>query len=124
LRLLVLAASVALAGSGLTAQTQARGEHTTNRFTEDFDLVVPASDSCTGEEVHIFGPIDVTEQTAVDSDGGLHVALQFTPHLTAVGLTSGLRYRAVGPAHVTTEVNGSSSEVTAFFDDVRGGCRG
>jgi hypothetical protein len=92
----ILAAIVAI------SPAYAQGAHTTDRFTEDFDLVVPPSDNCTGEVVHIYGPIDVTVQTTTDRQGQTHVTTHYTPHLTAIGLTSGTRYLAVGPTQVVS----------------------
>ena len=80
----------------------AAGGHTTDRFTEDFDFVVPAAESCTGEDVHIYGPIDVVVQTTTDGKGNTHLVQHYTPHLTAVGLTSGTSYLALGPTQVVS----------------------
>jgi hypothetical protein len=80
----------------------AQSTHSTDRFTEDFDLVVPASEGCTGEDVHVYGPIDVTVQTTTDAKGNTHLVTHYTPHLTAVGLTSGTRYLAVGPTQIVS----------------------
>ena len=80
----------------------AQGRHTTDRFTEDFDFVVPADDGCTGEAVHVYGPIDVTVQTTTDKNGATHVVTHYTPRLTAVGLSSGTRYLAVGPTQIVS----------------------
>jgi hypothetical protein len=76
--------------------------HTTERFTENFDFVVPASESCTGEDVHIYGPIDVVVQTTTDAKGNTHLVQHYTPHLTGVGLTSGMSYLALGPTQVVS----------------------
>ena len=80
----------------------AKGGHTTERFTEDFDFVVPVSEGCTGEEVHVYGPIDVVVQTTTDAQGNTHLVTHYSPHLTAVGLTSGTRYLAVGPTQIVS----------------------
>jgi len=84
------------------APVYAQGGHSTDRFTEDFAFVVPADDGCTGEAVQVYGPIDVTVQTTTDKNGATHVVTHYTPHLTAVGLSSGTRYLALGPTQIVS----------------------
>src|SRR5690348_7250599 len=76
----------------------AQGQHTTQKTVENFNLTIP---SCSGEQVRVSGPIDVDVQTTVNPNGST-IVMQFTPHLTAIGLTSGMSYIAVGPAKITT----------------------
>ena len=85
-------------------------QHTTQRSVENFDLTIP---SCSGEQVHVFGPIDIDTQTTINSTGTT-TSMHFTPHLTAIGLTSGLEYVAVGPAQITTHTSASGASVTSF----------
>jgi hypothetical protein len=97
----------------------AQGNHTKDVIVEDFDIVVPAAESCSGEDVHIFGTLDITIQTTTDSRGGLHVVFHLTPHLTGVGLSTGLEYNAVGPTQFVTFVDGTGPRVTAAVNVVR-----
>ena len=80
----------------------ARASHSTERFTEPFDFVIPASEGCTGEDVYVYGTIDVVVQTTTDAKGNTHLVTHYTPHLTAVGLTTGKRYLAVGPTQIVS----------------------
>ena len=97
----------------------AQDNHTTDRFTDYLDLVVPASDSCSGEDVYIFGPLEGMAQTTTDSGGGIHVVIHFTPHVTAIGLTSGVTYRAVGPAQIVMDMGGGDQSVFSLVDIIR-----
>ena len=109
---LAVAAALVTAGA-LSSTAYAQASHEAQRFTEDFETVVPASDSCSGEDVHVYGTVEATVQTSVTGAGDVHVTMQFTPHLTAAGLTTGLTYRAVGPAHLTSYDAGAPSVFTA-----------
>src|SRR5260221_11056372 len=86
-----------------TAQT-----HTTQKAVEVFDLTIP---SCSGEPVHIFGTIDVDVQTTVNKNGST-ISAHFTPHLTAIGLVSGLSYIAVGPASEVAHTGAAGGTAT------------
>jgi hypothetical protein len=97
-----MAAMVALLAALAITPVYAQGGHSTDRFTEDFDFVIPADEGCTGEAVHVYGPIDVTVQTTTDKNGATHLATHYTPHLTALGLSSGTRYLAVGPTQIVS----------------------
>lgn len=113
-RLLTLLTIFALALTLLTLQpgASAQGDnHTTERFTENLDIVIPASDGCSGEDVHVYGPLAGMIQTTTDAQGGTHVELHYTPYLTAVGLTSGLKYQAKGPGQYHTNLTQSSAYV-------------
>ncbi len=94
--LLLTVAILATAGSAA-----AQGTHTTQTVIEPFDIIVPAADNCSGEDVHVFGVILDTFQTTVDARGGVHLSLQFVPVLTGEGLTTGQIYLPKGPAHAT-----------------------
>ena len=111
LLLVVLATTVLLAGLMRPMPVQAQANHTTTRSTEDLDIVIPASDSCSGEDVHVFGLLDVIVQAATDSNGGIHLTTHVTPHLTAIGVASGLRYRTAGPFQAVTNTNGTGQSV-------------
>jgi len=113
----ILAAMLVVAG--LMIPIHAQDNHTTERFTDDFDLVLPASDSCSGEDVYIVGPLEGMAQTTTDSGGGIHVVIHFTPHVTAIGLTSGLAYRVVGPAQIVMDMSGPDQNVFALVDIIR-----
>ena len=108
-----------LVAAGLLMPVQAQGNHTTERFTDYLDIVVPASDSCSGEDVHIFGPLEGIAQTTTNPGGGTHTVIHFTPHVTAIGLTSGATYRAVGPAQIVTNMSGPGQSVFALVDIIR-----
>lgn len=108
-----------LAGSlvfGLLAPATLLGApaiHTKDVVVEDFDIVVPAAEGCSGEDVHIFGTLDIIVQTTTDSRGGLHAAFHLTPHLTGVGVSTGLEYIPVGPTQFVALVDGTAPSVTA-----------
>jgi hypothetical protein len=102
-RAIVVTCAIALFLSALAVSPVfAQGGHTTERFTEDFDFVVPVNEGCTGEAVHVYGPIDVIVQTTTDAKGRTHLTTHYSPHLTAVGLTTGKRYLAVGPTQIVS----------------------
>jgi hypothetical protein len=107
-----------LAGSAQPTVVRAQAAHTTERFTEPFDTIVSASDGCTGEDVHVFGPVDGIIQTTTDGRGGFHFEAHFTPHLSAIGLSSGLEYHAQGPARVVT-FDGPLPSVVSLTDVIR-----
>jgi len=113
-----LAAILMIAGS-MSSPTWAQNTHTTERFTDYLDIVIPASDSCSGEDVHIYGPLDGLAQTTIDDRGGIHSTLHFTPHVTAIGLISGDTYRAVGPAQIVMNISGPNQTVFALVDIIR-----
>lgn len=93
--------------------------HTKTTFVEPFDLVIPAADGCSGEDVHVFGDLDITVQTTTDSSGGLHTEVHLVPQLTGVGLSTGLEYIAVGPTHVVTFINGTGASVLSGVNITR-----
>jgi hypothetical protein len=97
----------------------AQGNHTTVHTVEDFDVVVPAAFTCTGEAVHVYGPINETIQTTLNSSGGATVVLHFTPHLQAVGVDSGNSYIAVGPSTEVTHTGPAGATVTTFVNITR-----
>ena len=113
----ILATMLVVVGS--MVPTRAQDNHTTERFTDYLDLVVPASDSCSGEDVYIFGPLEGLAQTTTDASGGIHTVIHFTPHVTAIGLTSGEKYTAVGPAQIVTNISGDGQNVFALVDIIR-----
>jgi hypothetical protein len=108
-----------LAGSlvfGLLAPAALLGApaiHTKDVIVEDFDIVVTAAEGCSGEDVHIFGTLDIIVQTTTDSRGGLHVSFHLTPHLTGEGLSTGLEYIPVGPTQFVNFVDGTAPSVSA-----------
>ena len=116
--LLRLAAILMIAGS-MSSPTGAQDTHTTERFTDYLDIIVPASDSCSGEDGHIFGPLEGIAQTTTDVFGGIHSIIHFTPHVTAIGLTSGDTYRAVGPANIVTNIGAPNETVFGLVDIIR-----
>jgi hypothetical protein len=118
-RLLLLAGSLVLGAMASATLFGAQGNHTKDVIVEDFDIVVPAAEGCSGEDVHIFGTLDITIQTTTDSRGGLHVVFHLTPHLTGVGLSTGLEYNAVGPTQFVTFVDGTGPRVTAAVNVIR-----
>jgi hypothetical protein len=97
----------------------APGNHTKDVFVENFDIVVPAAEGCSGEDVHVFGTLDLTLQTTTDGRGGLHVVFHLTPHLTGVGLSTGLEYNAVGPTQTVDFVDGTGPRVTVAVNVIR-----
>jgi hypothetical protein len=94
---LTFAATFAMGGV-LSPAAYAQATHQTQHVTETFDAVVA---SCSGEDVQLSGTIEDVFQTTIDPNGGVHIVMQFTPQLTAIGLSSGTTYQAVGPAHIT-----------------------
>jgi hypothetical protein len=104
---------------GSIASAAAQATHTTDTFVEPFDFVVTAAESCTGEDVHIFGIIEVLIQTTTDAKGGTHVSMQFVPFLTGEGLTSGLIYLPKGPLHSTDIVAPSGANVFSLTNVIR-----
>jgi hypothetical protein len=115
--LLRLAATLLIAGSMVPIRAQ--DTHTTETFTDYLDLVIPASDSCSGEDVYIFGPLEGIAQATIDASGGIHSIVHFTPHVTAIGLTSGDTYRAVGPAQIVMNMSGPYQTMLALVDIIR-----
>ncbi len=113
--LAVLAVLGLLSPRGLLA---ASPNHTKDTFVEDFDIVVPADEGCSGEDVHIFGTLDVTIQTTIDTKGKLHVAFHLTPHLTGEGLLTGLEYIPVGPANTIDLVDANGTRVSKLVNIV------
>jgi hypothetical protein len=118
-RLLWLAGSLVLGVLAPATLFGAPAVHTKDIVVEDFDIVVPAAEGCSGEDVHIFGTLDLIVQTTTDSRGGLHVVFHLTPHLTGVGLSTGLEYNAVGPTQIVTFVDGAGPRVTAAVNVIR-----
>jgi len=96
-----------------------QGNHTKDVFVENFDIVVPAAEGCSGEDVHVFGTLDLILQTTTDGRGGLHVVFHLTPHLTGVGLSTGLEYNAVGPTQTVDFIDGTGPRVTVGVNVIR-----
>lgn len=90
--------------------------HTRDSIVENLDIVVPADEGCSGEDVHIFGTLDGVLQTTTDSRGRLHVVFHLTPHLEAVGVSTGLEYRAVGPIQTVDFVDGTAPRVSILVN--------
>ena len=118
-RLLLLVGSLVLGALAPTPLFGAPGNHTKDVIVENFDIVIPAAEGCSGEDVHVFGTLDIIIQTTTDSRGGLHVVFHLTPHLTGVGLSTGLEYNAVGPTQIVTFVDGTGPRVTAAVNVIR-----
>ena len=118
-RLLLLAVSLVLGALVPATLFGAPGNHAKDVIVEDFDIVVPASEGCSGEDVHVFGTLDLIIQTTTDSHGGLHVVFHLTPHLTGVGLSTGLEYNAVGPTQTVDFVDGTGPRVTVAVNVIR-----
>ena len=112
-RLLWLAGSLVLCTMAPATLFGAPGNHTKDVIVEDLDIVIPVPESCSGEDVHVFGTLDIIIQTTTDPRGGLHVVFHLTPHLTGVGLSTGLEYSAVGPTQSVTFVDGIGLRVAA-----------
>ncbi|HKC65664.1 MAG TPA: hypothetical protein VKB86_18630 [Pyrinomonadaceae bacterium] len=112
-RLLALSTifAVALALLTIPRTASAYDNHSTEYFTENLDIVIPASDGCSGEDVHVYGPLAGMIQTTTDAQGGTHIELHYTPYVNAVGLTSGLKYQAKGPGQYHTNLTQSSAYV-------------
>src|SRR6476661_8447407 len=111
-----LAVSIALAVLSPSGLSAASPNHAKDTFVENFDIVVPADEGCSGEDVHIFGTLDGVIQTTTDSRGGLHISFHLVPHLSAVGLSTGLEYRAVGPLHTIDFIDGSGPRVSGLVN--------
>ena len=82
-------------------------------FVEPFDVFVSAAESCTGEEVHIFGTLDIHIQTNTDGKGNTHVMFHLTPHLIGIGLTSGDTYNPTGPSNTNDYIDGNGPRVSS-----------
>ena|SRR5438105_4575250 len=90
--------------------------HTKGSIVENLDIVVPAEEGCSGEDVHIFGTLDGVLQTTTDARGRIHVVFHLTPHLEAVGVVTGLEYRAVGPIQTVDFVDGDGPRVSILVN--------
>jgi hypothetical protein len=117
--LLLLAGSLVLGVLAPATLFGAPGNHTKDVIVLDFDIVVPAAEGCSGEDVHVFGTLDLIIQTTSDSRGGLHVVFHLTPHLTGVGLSTGLEYNAVGPTQTVDFVDGTGPRVSALINVIQ-----
>ena len=117
--LLLLAGSLVLGALAPATLFGAPGNHAKDVIVEDFDIVVPAAEGCSGEDVHVFGTLDITIQTATDSRGGLHAVFHLTPHLTGVGLSTGLEYNAVGPTQFVTFLDATGPRVSAAVNVIQ-----
>jgi hypothetical protein len=102
-----LALVVTVAGGGLTVPfaVQANDSHKMERFTMPYEETVPAPFTCSGEDVHIYGDIELMAQTTTNSNGDVHAVFHVTPHLAVTGVTSGLTYRTAGPLQTVTNVS-------------------
>jgi len=105
--------------TGTVGHALAQADHTTDHVIEPFDIVVPASETCTGEDVHIFGIIVDTFQTTIDKKGGEHLSLQFVPYLVGEGESTGAVYLPKGPAHVTSLTAPSGTTVFGATNVIR-----
>ena len=95
----------------------ARATHTSFKETIELDLVVPASDSCTGEDVHVYGTLEIFERVTFDGAGGVRVIHHEVPHLVGEGVTSGDKYLPVGPLVQTiNQSEGAFPKVVNFVD--------
>jgi hypothetical protein len=110
-------ASVMIGGTFPPAFAQA--DHTTDHVIEPFDIVVPASDTCTGEDVHIYGILVDTIQTTIDKKGGQHISMQFVPYLVGEGESTGALYLPKGPAHVASVTAPSGTTVFEVTNVIR-----
>jgi len=106
---LAVSLAVALSASNLSA---ASPNHTRDTFVENFDIIVPADEGCSGEDVHVFGTLDITVQTTTDAKGKLHVVFHLTPHLEGEGLTTGLPYNPVGPSNTVDMIDANGPRIS------------
>lgn len=119
-KLLLIAAGMVVLGAFSPATgLGASGNHTRDVIVENFDIVVPAAESCSGEDVHVFGTLDLTLQTTTDSRGGLHIVFHLTPHLTGEGAVTGLEYNAVGPTQTVDFIDGTGPRVSTGINIIR-----
>ncbi len=118
-RLLLLAGSLVLGAMAPATLFGAQGNHTKDVIVQDFDIVVSAAEGCSGEDVRVFGTLDIIIQTTTDPRGGLHAVFHLTPHLTGVGLSTGLEYNAVGPTQTVDFVDGTGPRVTVAVNAIR-----
>ena len=100
---LLLLATITL--TAFTPSIQARDTHKMERFTEPYDETVPAAFTCVGEDVHIFGDLEIMVQTSTEPNGRVHAVFHITPHLSVTGVTSGLAYRTAGPLQTVTNTS-------------------
>lgn len=97
----------------------AQSHHTTTRSTDVLDFILPASDTCSGEDVYIVGVLEGMAQVTTYSNGGINVVTHFTPHVSAIGLTTGLAYAIVGPAQIVENTSSTGSSVFVLVDLIR-----
>jgi len=100
---LLLLAAITL--GDLTMATAMVREGKIERFTMPYEETVPAAATCGGEDVYIYGTLELMSQTNTDPAGGVHAIFHVTPHLAVTGVTSGLTYRTAGPFQSVTNVN-------------------
>lgn len=84
---------------------RAQAQRIKQKFNAPIDVTFgPADFSCLTEDVHIFGTNPTRTQFITDARGGVHLQMQATKDVTAVGLSTGDSYKVTGP------------EVTVVYD--------
>jgi hypothetical protein len=78
----------------------------TTHFTVPFDF--PEDNPCNGEPVMITGTSDMSSNTNVDSDGGIHVTVHFVTKGEGFGVTTGARYLFSQEQSLIHNMSGSS----------------
>ncbi|HXT69820.1 MAG TPA: hypothetical protein VN700_08690 [Vicinamibacterales bacterium] len=107
----VIVAALAFASQPPMAAASAGPDRTS--WVEPFDIVVTGAEGCSGEDVHVFGTLDLRVQTVVSGKGDVHVSFHLTPNLTGIGLTSGNAYNPVGPTSTTDFIDGNGPRVSS-----------
>lgn len=97
----------------LVGTMPAQATHTTQHLVKPFDFTFQG---CSGDDVHAFGTVDVVVQATTNGNGSTLI-IHDTPHLTAVGVVSGLTYQAHGPSTLIENVHKGSN--TTFTNIVR-----
>lgn len=106
--LAVLAALVLPPLLGAAAPALAQASRSTDRTVIPVNFVEAG---CTGERIAFSGTIVVVRTQGTDAAGGSHYqALTHFANVTGVGLTSGIKYQAVGALSILTTNSGQSSE--------------
>jgi hypothetical protein len=84
---------------------------------EFYDFVVPATQGCLGEPVHVSGTVHTVLRVEVNSGGRLHVSIvEAFMDVAAVGVDTGTVYNPTGqPAHFVINLDATSGSDAQVF---------
>lgn len=123
-RIALLPSLLAVCSMFFPSLTYAQATHQVSR--QDIELADYVIDDCTGELVFLFGIAQFHEQVTFDDAGNIHVMVHDNfQNVSAVGVTSGITYQAVG-GDSTGGANGSpdgrfEGTITATFNLISAG---